>query len=147
VKKLSILILIFAVALAFFIIAPGLLNKPFTLYPHLKIADVLDLFTPLVLIPLYFLLLYFGASQIPSLKSMIVFLVFAALWVEGLLAANSIGHWISDISGDQIQEVAYFYDEVLNIYIWRLGVVTLSRPTNLQQLEVLLHRSIFSPDC
>ena len=77
--RLSILILIFAVALAFFIIAPGFLNRPFTPYPQLKIVDVLDLFTPLVLIPLYFQLLYFGASQVPSLKSMIVLLVFAAL--------------------------------------------------------------------
>ena len=128
-KRLSILILIFAVALAIFIIAPGQLNKPFTPYPQLKIADVLDLFTPLVLTPLYFLLLYFGAGQFPSLKSMIVFFVFAALWVEGQsmhLAANSIGHWLSDISGDQIYEVTYFYDEVLSHYIWHLGVVTLS---------------------
>ena len=128
-KRLSILILVFAIAFAFFIIAPGLLNKPFTPYPYLKIADVLDLFTPLVLIPLYFLLLYFGASQIPSLKSMIVFLVFAALWVEGQgmhLAANSIGHWLSDLAGDQIYDVTYFYDEVLSHYIWHLGVVTLS---------------------
>ena len=78
-KRLSILILIFAIAFAFFIIAPGLLNKPFTPYPQLKIADVLDLFTPLVLIPLNYLLLCFGASQFPSLKSMIVFLVFASL--------------------------------------------------------------------
>jgi hypothetical protein len=98
VKRLSISILIFAINFAFFIIAPGLLNKPFTPYPQLKIADVLDLFTPQVLLPLYFLQLYFGASQFHSLKSMIVFLVFAALWVERLLAASSIGHWISDMS-------------------------------------------------
>lgn len=77
--RLSILILIFAVALAFFIIAPGFLNRPFTPYPQLKIADVLDIFTSLVLIPLYFLLLFFGTRQVPSLKSMIVFMVFAAL--------------------------------------------------------------------
>ncbi len=77
--RLSILILIFAVALASFIIAPGLLNKRFTPYPHLKIADILVIFTSLVLIPLYFLLLFFGTRQVPSLKSMIVFMVFAAL--------------------------------------------------------------------
>jgi len=79
VKRLSILILIFSIAFAFFIIAPGLLNKPFTPYPQLKIADVLDLFTPPMLIPLNYLLLCCGASQFPSLKSMIVFLVFASL--------------------------------------------------------------------
>jgi hypothetical protein len=129
VKRLSILILVFAIAFAFFIIAPGLLNKPFTPLAQLKIADVLDLFTPLVMIPLYYLLLYFGANQLPSLKSTIVFLVFAALWVEGQamhLAANSISHWLSDFIGDQIYEVTYFYDEVLSHYIWHFGVIALS---------------------
>ncbi|MGB3701839.1 MAG: hypothetical protein WA997_11265 [Anaerolineales bacterium] len=82
-KRLSNLILIFAIALAFFILAPAFLNQPFTPNPHLKLADVLDLFTPLVIIPLYFLLLYYGSSQVPGLKNTIVFLVLAALWVEG----------------------------------------------------------------
>jgi hypothetical protein len=128
-KRLSTLILVFALTFTFFIIAPGLLNKPFTPFPQLKIADVLDLFTPVVLIPLYYLLLYFGASQVPNLKSTIVFLVFAAIWVEGQamhLAANSIGHWLSDLTGDQVYEVTYFYDEVLSHYIWHFGVIALS---------------------
>ena len=128
-KKLSNLILIFAIALAFFILAPAFLNQPFTPNPHLKLADVLDLFTPLVIIPLYFLLLYYGANQTPRLKSIIIFLVFAVLWVEGQamhLSANSIGHWLADFTGDQVYEVTYFYDEVLSHYIWHLGVAALS---------------------
>ena len=128
-KRLSILILIFAIAFAFFFIAPGLLNKPFTPYPQMKIADVLDLLTPLVLIPLYYLLLYFGANQLPTLRTTIIFLVFSALWVEGQgmhLSANSIGHWLNDLMGDDINQVTYFYDEVLSHYMWHMGVVALS---------------------
>lgn len=128
-KKLSLLILIFAIAFAFFIIAPGLLNKPFSLTPYLNFSDLSDLFTPLVLIPLYYLLFYFGANQIPSLKSTIVFLVFAILWVEGQamhLAANSIGHWLSDLEGEQIYKVTYFYDEIFSHYIWHFAVAALS---------------------
>ena len=128
-KRLSILILIFAIAFAFFFIAPGLLNKPFTPYPQMKIADVLDLLTPLVLIPIYYLLIRFGANQLPTLWTMIIFLVFAALWVEGQgmhLSANSIGHWLNDLMGDDINQVTYFYDEVLSHYLWHLGVVALS---------------------
>jgi hypothetical protein len=53
VKRLSTVILVFTIALAFFIFAPAFLNQPFTPNPHLKIADLLDLFTPLVVIPLY----------------------------------------------------------------------------------------------
>jgi hypothetical protein len=129
VKRLSNLILIFALAFTLFIIVPGLINKPFSPYPSMKVSDVIDLFTPLVLMPLYFLLLYFGSSKEPGLRSMIVFLVFAAIWVEGQgmhLGANSIGHWLTDTMGEEINQVTHFYDEVLSHYIWHLGVVTLS---------------------
>ena len=128
-KRLSSLILIFAIALAFFILAPAFLNQPFAPNPFLKIADVLDLFTPLVIIPLYYLLLYYGGSQFPSLQETIVFLVFAALWVLGQgmhLSANTIGHWLATTAGDQVYDVTYFYDEVLSHYLWHLGAAALS---------------------
>lgn len=128
-KRLSTLILIFAVALTFFILAPAFLNQPFAPNPYLKIADVLDLFTPLVVIPLYYLLLYYGGNQKPSLKSTIVFLVFASLWVLGQgihLSANTIGHWLSEVAADQVYDVTYFYDEVLSHYLWHLGAAALS---------------------
>jgi hypothetical protein len=129
VKKLSFLILVFALAFAFFIITPGFLNRPFSPLPHLKLADVLDLFTPLVIIPLYYLLLYFGSNQIPSLKTTLVFLIFSALWIEGQamhLAANSIGHWLAEFTGEDVNQVTHFYDEVLSHYIWHLGAAALS---------------------
>ncbi len=71
-KRLSTVILVFTIALAFFIFAPAFLNQPFSPNPHLKIADLLDLFTPLVVIPLYYLLLYYGGNQQPGLRSTIV---------------------------------------------------------------------------
>jgi hypothetical protein len=129
VKKLPLLIFVFSLAFAFFIIAPGLLNKPFTPLPEMKIADVLDLFTPLILIPLYYLLFYFGSSQNPGLKSTLLFLVFAVLWVEGQamhLGANSIGHWLVNLMNEDVYEVTHFYDEILSHILWHLGVVALS---------------------
>ena len=128
-NRISILIFIFALAFAFFIITPGLLNKPFTPLPELKIADVFDLFTPLILIPLYYLLLYFGSNQIPNLQSTTIFLVFSVLWVEGQamhLAANSIGHWLLNFINEYVYHVAHFYDEILSHIIWHLGVAALS---------------------
>ena len=89
----------------------------FTPLPEMKIADVLDLFTPLILIPLYYLLFYFGSSQNPGLKSTLLFLVFAVLWVEGQamhLGANSIGHWLVNLMSEDVYEVTHFYDEVLS---------------------------------
>jgi hypothetical protein len=129
VKRLSVLTLVFAVALAFFILVPAFLNQPFPPNPFLKIADVLDLFTPLVLIPIYYLLLYYVSSEKPNLNHTILFLVFAALWVLGQgmhLSANSIGHWLPADNSNQAYQVTYFYDEVLSHYLWHLGVIALS---------------------
>jgi hypothetical protein len=128
-KKISILILVFSLAFAFLIIVPGLLNKPFVLFPEMKIADVLDLFTPLIIIPLYYLLFYFGSNQTPGLRPTLVFLLLAVLWVEGHsmhLAANSIGHWLSELINQDAYQVAHFYDEVLSHILWHLGVIALS---------------------
>ena len=128
-KRLSVLTLVFAFAFAFFILAPAFLNQPFAPNPYLKIADVLDLFTPLVVIPLYYLLLYFRCSRKPGLASTVIFLVFSSLWVLGQgmhLAANTIGHWLTTTAGDQVYDVTYFYDEVLSHFLWHLGAVALS---------------------
>jgi hypothetical protein len=42
------------------------------------------------------------------------------------LSANSIGHWLNDLMGDEINDITHFYDEVLSHYLWHLGVVMLS---------------------
>ena len=94
-KKLSFLTFVFSLAFGFFLIAPALLSQPFEPFPLIRTGEVVDIFTPLVLIPLYWLLFQFGSRQFPDLKSIIVFLILAALWVEGQgmhLAANSIAH-------------------------------------------------------
>ena len=55
-KLLSRYILIFAVAFAVFVMGPPFLGYKFSPYPPMHAADVLDLLTPLVLLPLYWLL-------------------------------------------------------------------------------------------
>lgn len=128
-KKLSRLILLFAVAFAFFLLAPALLSRQFAPFPLMKIGDVVDLFTPLVLIPLYWLLFHFGGDQPPSIKSSIIFMFLAALWVEGQgmhLGANSIGHLLSELEGSDLYTLTKFYDEHLSHWLWHLGMVGLS---------------------
>jgi hypothetical protein len=128
-KKQSNVILVFAVAFTVFFLTPVILGKPFPLNPLMKISDVFDLFTPLVLIPLYWLLFRAVTDEPPTLKETILFLVLAAVWVEGQgihLAANSIGHWFEGMEGAYFYQVAYFYDEVLGHYIWHAGVIGLS---------------------
>jgi hypothetical protein len=129
VKRLSLLIFVFAILFAFFLLSPGLLNQPFRPYPLMKVADVLDLLTPIVLIPLYYLLLFFGSEGKPTLQTSIIFLVLAAIWVEGQgmhLAANSIGHFLDYDDGSQLSQITYFYDEILSHYFWHFGIVAIS---------------------
>jgi hypothetical protein len=56
-------------------------------------------------------------------------MVLAALWVEGQgmhLAANSIGHLLSDFTGTDAETLTHFYDEELSHYMWHLGLIGLS---------------------
>ena len=101
-QRLARLTLIFAILFAVFIIAPAISSDRFAPYPLMKSGDVLDLLTPLVLIPLYWLLFQIHPHRPPSQKQMLIFLIFAVLWVQGQgmhLVANSIGHLVSDDSG------------------------------------------------
>ncbi len=65
----------------------------------------------------------------PSHNEMLIFLIFAALWVQGQgmhLAANSIGHLTQSYSDSAIANLTNFYDEILSHYIWHCGLVGLS---------------------
>jgi hypothetical protein len=122
------LVLAFALAFAGFIILPGLLGMPFPPYPLMHWADLLDLFTPLVLIPLYWLLFreVIGETKAPS--AVIAFLLLAALWVEGQgmhLSANSISNLLGSGSS-AVHDLVHFYDEVLSHYLWHLAIIGFS---------------------
>jgi len=126
-NRLSRLLLGFSVAFAVLIILPAFLGQPFFLYPLMKRGDALDLFTPLILLPLYYLLLVRAAGRAPSVREMVVFLVLGALWVEGQgmhLAANSIGHHLR--IADDAAALSYWYDEHLSHYMWHAALLGLS---------------------
>lgn len=128
-QRLARLTLIFAILFAVFIVGPALLSKQFAPYPLIKYGDVLDLLTPLVLIPLYWLLFQINPDRPPSQKEMLIFLVLAAMWVEGQgmhLVANSIGHLTQALAGSDVETLTHFYDEVLSHYLWHVGLVGLS---------------------
>jgi hypothetical protein len=120
---------LFAIAFLVFFIGPPLLGKPFGPYPLMTVADVLDLFTALVLIPVYWLLFRSRGNMAPGLKESLVFMVLAAFWVLGQgmhLAANSIGHLLENLPAGPASELAGFYDETLSHYLWHFGVIGLS---------------------
>jgi hypothetical protein len=91
-------------------------------------ADVLDILTPLVVIPLYWLL-FTGAGPLPrNLRPTLVFVVLAALWTLGQgmhLSANSINNMLG-VGSTDLHNLVHFYDEVLSHYLWHIGIVGLS---------------------
>jgi hypothetical protein len=129
VRRLSLYILIFSILFAVFFIGPPFLSQPFVGYPLMKTGDLIDILTPLILVPLYWLLFCVNGKKTPSLTETIVFLLLVAFWVEGQgmhLSANSIGHLLKEMKGSNIYILANFYDEVLSHYLWHFGIIGLS---------------------
>ncbi len=124
------LILTFAVAIVVFVIVPSFLSAQLFVYPLMKVEDVFVLLTPLVLIPLYWLLLKQAAGERIGLALMLPFLILSALWVDGHgmhLAANSIGHLIDEgPAANAAGQLTYFSDEVLGHYLWHIGLIGLA---------------------
>ena len=128
-KRLSIVILIFAIAFALFLVGPPFMGKPFSPYPLMKVADVFDILTPLVMLPLYWLLLRMGQSKPINIAGMVIFFVLAAFWAQGQgmhLSANSIDHLLKGMENTDIYRLTHFYDEVLSHYLRDIGIVGLS---------------------
>lgn len=138
----SRLILIFAVAFAILIVAPAFLDESFGAYPLMSTGDALDILTPVVLIPLYWLLFRLGKT--PTTAEIIAFLVLIALWVEGQgmhLGANSIKHLMGEMRDTDAYTLAYFYDEILGHYLWHIGLAGLTLLLIWRQM----HNSLETP--
>jgi hypothetical protein len=128
-SRLYRLLLVFAVLFTVLLMAPAFFNAPFGPYPLMKLGEILDLLTPLILIPIYWLLMELRPETPPSRGENILFLLLAVLWVDGHgmhLAANSIGHLLKDLAGSDVYTLTDFYDEVLSHYLWHLSVVALA---------------------
>ena len=133
-KRISLLTLLFAILSAVFYLLLIFFRTPFWLYPLMSNQDVLDLLTPLVLIPLYWLLFRQASGQQSKLGQEIAFMVLTAFWVEGQgmhLSANSINNLaeglahnqVIDITGTSIYQLTYFYDEYLSHFLWHTGIL------------------------
>ncbi len=151
-QRLSRLILVFAVLFAAFILLPPFLSAQFGPYPLMKTQDVFDLFTPLVLIPLYWLLFEIEPGKRLSRMEIVAFLVLSALWVEGQgmhLGTNSIDNLLQGkgppqvieelsrlgqaLTGSGVAVLTYFYDEVLSHYLWQGAGMALIALLNYRQ--------------
>jgi len=137
VKQLSLLTLVFAVLSIVFFLLLIFFRIPLALYPLMSYQDALDILTPLVLIPIYWLLFKYAATDESNPVEEIAFMVLAAIWVQGQglhLSANSINNLaetlakkqVIDITSTSIYQLTYFYDEHLSHYMWHFGILGLA---------------------
>ncbi len=133
-KKRSFITLVFAVFSVVFYLLLIFFRTPFALYPLMNNQDVLDLLTPLALIPTYWLLFKYTAGETPNLLEEMAFMIITGLWVAGQgmhLSANSVNNLAEalakkqefDILSTSIYQLTYFYDEHLSHYLWHIGIV------------------------
>jgi len=147
-RRMSLLTLVFAVLSLVFFLALVFLRTPFPLFPLMSNQDALDLLTPLILIPIYWLMFKYASDKPPRLAEELAFLAAAVFWVLGHgmhLAANSINNLAGklatgqeiDILGTKIYALTYFYDERLSHYLWHIGI--------LGMVSLLIYREWRSP--
>jgi hypothetical protein len=126
-RRSGVLALAFATAFLVLFLAPPFLPYRFDPYPLINWADVVDLITPLVLIPLYWFLL--ADSEAPLGAGWVVaFLILGAAWVDahGIhLAANAIGHLLKAQPGPAL-DLTEFWDEKFGHYLWHSAALGLS---------------------
>ncbi len=122
-------LMFFSLGFAVFLLSPAYLVASAPPEGLLRVGDLLDLFTPLVLVPLYALLLYQRDGAWPRWPKMLLFLLLCAAWVEGHsvhLAANALGHLLDAQPPSAAYRLDYFLDEHLSHVVWHAAIILLA---------------------
>lgn len=120
--------LAFSVALAVLVVGPPLLPQPFAPYPLLTIGMVLDMFTPVVLLPAAWWLFRRASPDPLTALQALLFVGIIGVVIEGQamhLAANAIGEQLAAIGGSA-KQLTDDLDEFLSHMIWHGGLLGLS---------------------
>ena len=125
-------LLAYAVALAALLLVPPYLKASVGPPQAFTLQEAADLFTPLVVIPLAWLV--FDLAGGFGRRGLVAFLVIAALWVEGQgihLAANAIGDAFPPGGAETFYTTApgdldLWLDETLSHWMWHVAWVALS---------------------
>lgn len=125
-NRLAVIVLILTIVQMVIHLVPIFFHGGNTVHVGVSKDDVLDLFTPIMVIPLIWLLFAGIASDRPTTIQTILFLVASALWVEGHgihLSSDSIGNMIGEDTATPGGSLVYFYDEVLGHHLWHVGMI------------------------
>lgn len=132
-RRLPWALLTYALALAVFLLVPPRLGGEPGLYPGFTWQEAVDLATPIVVIPLAWLIadLAGGLGRLGT----IVFLVIAAVWIEGQaihLATNGVGDTLAACTERPVfydtvpGALTHWYDEWLGHWLWHAAWAALS---------------------
>lgn len=129
--------MIFAIVFALVLLGPPELGRAqFGPNPDLKWQDVLDIATPVVMLPAYWMLVRLPgwAPDLDRLE-LLLFLALAAVWAEAQgmhLAANSIDNLVGQ-QGLPATPLIHLFDEILSHYLWLVAIVGLAGLAYLRQ--------------
>lgn len=123
----------FGAAYAVFIVGPAVVKGQFGPLPLLHIGDVLDLATPLVILPLSWLLLWSAsADRIGPLIAVGFTLLAAALAMgHGMhLAANAVHNEMDrlgmTVAGEPLSDLVYLIDEPMSHLVWHGATIAIA---------------------
>ena len=130
--QLPAALLAYAIALPAFLLVPPCLNASVGPPQAFTLQEAADLLTPLVVIPLAWLVL--DLTDGFGRRGLVAFLVVAALWVEGQgihLAANAIGDAFPHDAAEAFYQTVpgdldLWLDEVVSHWMWHTAWVALS---------------------
>lgn len=131
VRHTGTLAILLGAAYLVFVVGPPLLTAPVGFFPSLRTGDLLDLITPLVVIPLAGLLYVAASRRSPSRPALVALVVVSVVWVEGQaihLAANAIGHHVP-ADGSLLSALVTYLDEDLGHQMWHAAVIAVAAMT------------------
>jgi hypothetical protein len=130
VPRPSRITLIFAIAFALVLLGPPEVgHAQFGPNPDLKWQDILDIATPVVMLPAYWMLVR-QPRWAPDFDQveLLLFLGLAAVWAEAQgmhLAANSIDNLVGQ-QGLPAPPIIHLFDEIVSHYLWLAAIVGLA---------------------
>jgi hypothetical protein len=134
------ILLTFAAAFAVVFLLPPFTPFAFAPDPQLRWGDVLDFATPVVMLPMYWLVLSHRRVA-PVRWEMVIFLVLGAIWIEGQgvhLAANAIGHHPAPGAAHSVTEL---FDEKVGHLLWHGAALALAVLIVVRGIEAVSGRA------
>ena len=131
-ERLPVALLAYALALAVFLLVPPFLRASVGPPEKFTLQEAADLFTPLVVMPLAWLVLDLAGGL--GRRGLVAFLVVAAVWIEGQgihLAANAIGDAfptdaVHGFYATPPGDLDLWLDETLSHWMWHAAWVALT---------------------